>query len=742
AGDDNFAAADSVQQTINVGTSNQTITFPQPDERRIGDAAFQLLASSSSGLAVSYAVKGSACAVSAIGLVTILAPGTCDVTAAQAGDSTYAAAASVTRTITIKAGLPGIPHLMSASPEDSSLIVAYSEPPTDGGSPLVAYVVVATPTTGDAITKSDCSTTTLSCTLVGLTNGTAYRVKVAAVTEAGVGDYSVESEPVTPFVAPQAVQDLTGVREDTSLQMSWLDPESLGGGTLLRYDVSIREKDGDFGAPVAVTTSSVGAIRVMSAPNPSRRHTFTGLRKGTTYEVKIGTVTNLSSASTTENTAQAVVQKMNVADAPRNLSIEATSETTAVVTWATPLRDGGSPIISYSATSAAGACASASAAALSCTMTGLALGKSVTVSVKAVTSVGSSDVATATVSLPGRPGAPTITSVKRTLTSAVITWEAPASTGGRTITSYRIGGVSNIDTKDTPLCSSTELTCTVHGLNMSAAYNFTATAFNTFGEGAASKIYFAQAFSAVPSIWGMTSELTGERTLSGLPPAPGRVKVLASGRRSNVTATAPKTTVPITHAIITVATTTGRVVLRLKVAVDKSNPETSVTIPYSSSKINVAVQFANAFGVSPMATAGWKPTPTVLRQTDAAANVMRGVTAVRMVPVGKVIGEPVYFIGASSALSATGKRALAAIAAEAKREGGIINVTGYARKSPTTSNAFIKKVSEQRALVVANYLATLGVQQWVRWQGVGAPTTTTGSDTDRRVVVSLSPYEQ
>ena len=63
--------------------------------------------------------------MSTIGLVTILAPGTCDVTAAQAGDATYVAAASVTRTITIKAGLPGIPHLMSASPEDSSLIVAY-----------------------------------------------------------------------------------------------------------------------------------------------------------------------------------------------------------------------------------------------------------------------------------------------------------------------------------------------------------------------------------------------------------------------------------------------------------------------------------------------------------------------------------------------------------------------------------------------------------------------------------------
>ncbi|MFZ9697219.1 MAG: glycine-rich domain-containing protein [Ilumatobacteraceae bacterium] len=104
------------------------------------------------------------------------------------------------------------------------------------------------------------------------------------------------------------------------------------------------------------------------------------------------------------------------------------------------------------------------------------------------------------------------------------------------------------------------------------------------------------------------------------------------------------------------------------------------------------------------------------------------------------IGSPIdVAVGGGGA---TGKRALAAIAAEARREGGIVNVTGYARKSPTTSNAFIKKVSERRALVVANYLATLGVQQWIRWQGVGAPTTTTGVDTDRRVVVSLIPYEQ
>ena len=112
-----------------------------------------------------------------------------------------------------------------------------------------------------------------------------------------------------------------------------------------------------------------------------------------------------------------------------------------------------------------------------------------------------------------------------------------------------------------------------------------------------------------------------------------------------------------------------------------------------------------------------------------------------MVPIGTVIGSPMYFIGASSQLSAAAKSELSRIAAQVKRDGGIVNVTGYARYSPDTSTAFMKKVSEQRALVVANFLAGLGVHQWIRFQGVGAPTTKTGPDTDRRVVVSITPFD-
>ncbi len=739
SGDANFLPADSATQTIAVGTLNQAITFTQPAERRFGDAPFALEASSSSGLPVAFAAKGAACTVSAAGVVSVAAPGACDITVSQSGDASYAPAASVTRTLIVKAGLPGVPHLMSASPSDSTIVVAYSEPPTDGGSPLLSYMVVATPTSGDAVSRSDCSITTTSCALLGLANGTQYRVKVAAITAAGVGDFSVESDPVTPFVAPEAVQDLTGMREETSLKVEWVDPDSFGGGTLVRYEVSIREKDGEFAAPVQV--SAVRGITLFSVNRRNWNHTFSNLSKAKTYEVKVVTITNLSPTSNSANTAQAIVQKMNVAEAPRNLTVEATSMTSATVAWATPLRDGGAPITSYSITSTNGTCEAASPLALSCELRSASSDKAVTVNVKAVTKVGASEPAVATISLPGRPGAPTITGVTRKGTSATISWKAPDNTGGRAITSYRITGASTLDTKDTPICSATETTCTVEGLSMSAAYNFSAKAFNAFGEGAASANFFAQAFSAVPAVWGSVSEST-ERIAMGLPPAPGSVKVLSSSaRRSNVIATAPKTSIPITHAIITVAGTKGRVVLRVKVAVNQANPQAAITIPYSSRSVRVAVQFANAFGVSAMAATGWKPATQITRLTDAASNVQRGVTSSKMIPFGSTVGAPVYFIGASSRLSAVAKAELTRIAAAVKREGGIVNVTGYARYSTSTSTAFMRKVSEQRALVVANYLATLGVQQWIRFQGVGAPTTKTGPDTDRRVVVSITPFD-
>ena len=80
----------------------QTITFATPAAETVGTPA-TISATASSGLAVSFASESSAvCTVSGT-TVTPVAAGQCSITASQAGNSTYAAAPSVTDTFTVNA---------------------------------------------------------------------------------------------------------------------------------------------------------------------------------------------------------------------------------------------------------------------------------------------------------------------------------------------------------------------------------------------------------------------------------------------------------------------------------------------------------------------------------------------------------------------------------------------------------------------------------------------------------------
>ena len=103
SGDSTHAAATSVTDSFQVtgGLSAQTITFPSPGNQTLGTAPPALGATASSGLAVSYAsTTTSVCTVSGSTL-SLVAAGTCSLTASQAGDSTHAAAASVTDSFTV-----------------------------------------------------------------------------------------------------------------------------------------------------------------------------------------------------------------------------------------------------------------------------------------------------------------------------------------------------------------------------------------------------------------------------------------------------------------------------------------------------------------------------------------------------------------------------------------------------------------------------------------------------------------
>ncbi|HST53015.1 MAG TPA: Calx-beta domain-containing protein, partial [Pyrinomonadaceae bacterium] len=98
------ASLDTGSPSVNLSLTNlkgnQTITFGALGDRRFGSLDFPLSATASSGLAVSFAASGQ-CTLNG-STVHITGAGSCSITASQAGDSNYNAAASVTQSFQIR----------------------------------------------------------------------------------------------------------------------------------------------------------------------------------------------------------------------------------------------------------------------------------------------------------------------------------------------------------------------------------------------------------------------------------------------------------------------------------------------------------------------------------------------------------------------------------------------------------------------------------------------------------------
>ena len=97
AGNATYNAAPNVDQSFTVSAAliSQTIVFSAPANQILGAAPFSLTATASSGLSVSFSsLTVPVCTVSG-STVTLVAAGTCTMRASQAGNATYAAAASV-----------------------------------------------------------------------------------------------------------------------------------------------------------------------------------------------------------------------------------------------------------------------------------------------------------------------------------------------------------------------------------------------------------------------------------------------------------------------------------------------------------------------------------------------------------------------------------------------------------------------------------------------------------------------
>ncbi len=364
----NFTAAVDVTQTIVVGSINQNITFAQPTNKSFGSSAFPLGATASSSLIVTYTLgagtTNNACSVSSLGVVTILAVGTCEVVASQAGDSQYAAASSVTRAFQMVPALATAPTLASASPGSQAITVAFTAPGFTGGVSITAYRVVATPT-GAGTTVVDTSCTASPCTIPGLVNGTEYTVTVAAINSAGTGPASGATGALTPATAAFAVAALSAVPGDTVVDLSWtaLTNAQLGGGSFTRYEVSYRAAGV---TPTPVWTLATAALTTQS----TNSYQVTGLDNGTSYDFQVVAVTSANQTEIAGNTAQVVQYPSTAPGAPQSLSVLASTATDVLFSWSAPLSDGGSILVAPYYTVTVSSTTPAATTPVTCTISG------------------------------------------------------------------------------------------------------------------------------------------------------------------------------------------------------------------------------------------------------------------------------------------------------------------------------------------------------------------------------------
>ncbi|MEP6813026.1 MAG: hypothetical protein ABI990_08560, partial [Actinomycetota bacterium] len=160
-GNGSYSAAPAVSRSFTVTAApvallSQSITFAQPTDTREDQGPVSVTGSATSGLALGYTSStASVCTVSG-STVTLLATGTCTITAGQAGDATYSPAVSVSRSFQVTAA-PGAPQAQSISFSQPADTRAEQGPVALGA------------TASSSLEVAYASSTTLICTVSGST---------------------------------------------------------------------------------------------------------------------------------------------------------------------------------------------------------------------------------------------------------------------------------------------------------------------------------------------------------------------------------------------------------------------------------------------------------------------------------------------------------------------------------------------------------------------------------------------
>ena len=226
-------------------------------------------------------------------------------------------------------------NVMIVPGASGELILTYSEPTTDGGSPIINYIIqwsidLQTWTEWDDGVNS----TPTSATITDLTNGQSYIFRVFAVNAAGTVNPSalVSEIPTTVSNSPRS---LTAVATSTSqITLNWVAPTELGGTGITGYKIE----------RLIGTVLDSGWTDLVSDTGLSDITYFdTGLFGGTTYSYRVSAINDVGTSSAS---SAAQDTTYSVPDAPTGITTSALPSK-YILSWTAPANNGGQSILDY-----------------------------------------------------------------------------------------------------------------------------------------------------------------------------------------------------------------------------------------------------------------------------------------------------------------------------------------------------------------------------------------------------------
>lgn len=257
-GDNTYAEATQVEQTLVVGKSSQHITFNSIDDKNILSADFDLNANSDSGLEVTYTSSDENVATISGNTVSVKGIGETTITASQAGNDDFSAAESVEQTLKVT--------------KVSQEITLTDFPSTTIGD--APFELSATATSGLEVTftSSDPTVASISGTTVTLHKiGTTY----ITVSQSGNATYDAAEDVIKPLYVKDVVlkdQSITFTKPDNK---TYGDSKfSLNASATSGLDIVFTSNNSDVAAVNGNEVTITGAGKTIITATQEGNHEY------------------------------------------------------------------------------------------------------------------------------------------------------------------------------------------------------------------------------------------------------------------------------------------------------------------------------------------------------------------------------------------------------------------------------------------------------------------------------------